>query len=750
MKTKTKRLISTVLVIALVFSLSAAIPLTAVSDYTIRMVFTIGQNTYSVNGVTTTMDVQPVIVEGRTMLPVRFVAEPLGAMIEWDESTEKITVRLMDTRLEFWIGQSNAIVNGNTVAIDPENPNVRPLLINDRTMLPLRFVTENLGCEVDWEEETQSVIITKNMPSASITGDDDEGDTSDTGEADDGDIDDGDIGNINDVGDTGDDSDSDVVTTPGLNILPGIVRVGEGLDTLADFVVPEISSTVVEAGRQGLISPETFAELARQNAGNTPMTLTMENKGGVKTLSDIGRGYDVFGRYATGLSLKNAVLDTDKLIAAGQIHRSEIKYSNYGEIEGQTLDEYAKSMSTSAKVSGGFMGFGASVSASFNSKYTSKATSFYKSIIYYIVEENLFINGACDYKQFVLPDVKTILDTGKSGSRTYTEKEIFDTFGTHVLVDGIFGGKLEYSAAAGSDEWASYSDFDINVKAGYNVGFASISGELNVSGSTNKSHYASHSDVKVITFGGTAQDGISLGKDKQAESALRVWRDSVPGRLALVEFGNTGATALLPIWKLCSNTARATALENAYKEYAKGKELVIPKEQYISEISFVRGWNRSTAQDKTLPGFIPINVNLNEGMAGEHVYLTYKLGTDVNYAFRDFFLEKSSVALTSSANERKSHNGTVANYYRIPMDLNAGTNLTFLPHTYIYLWASRDADKLPIREINVAAFDKANMAQWMNYPVQWSVVRWQNGGYADCNSFGDITHNGDMVLIGYK
>ena len=125
------------------------------------VIFVIDNNTYTVNGELTPMDVSPAVIEGRTMLPIRFAATPLGAEVGWDNETRKVTVSLGNTVIELWIGQSNALVNGVTVPIDANNSNVKPLIINDRTMLPIRFVTESLGCDVHWDDITRKVTITK-------------------------------------------------------------------------------------------------------------------------------------------------------------------------------------------------------------------------------------------------------------------------------------------------------------------------------------------------------------------------------------------------------------------------------------------------------------------------------------------------------------------------------------------------------------------------------------------------------------
>jgi len=105
------------------------------------------------------MDVAPTIIEGRTLLPIRYVAEPLGAIVGWDGYERKVTVFLGDVFIELWIGKSTARVNGVKKPIDPNNPKVTPMIINGRTMLPVRFVAENLGCRVEWNGVTRTVTI---------------------------------------------------------------------------------------------------------------------------------------------------------------------------------------------------------------------------------------------------------------------------------------------------------------------------------------------------------------------------------------------------------------------------------------------------------------------------------------------------------------------------------------------------------------------------------------------------------------
>jgi len=114
--------------------------------------FHINDPAYTVNGTPKTMDTAPVIVESRTFLPIRYVVQELGATVDWYAPNQKVTISTAGgTKIELWIGRNSASVDGNPVQIDLGNPNVAPFIQPPgRTMMPLRFISENLGCKVDW------------------------------------------------------------------------------------------------------------------------------------------------------------------------------------------------------------------------------------------------------------------------------------------------------------------------------------------------------------------------------------------------------------------------------------------------------------------------------------------------------------------------------------------------------------------------------------------------------------------------
>lgn len=96
----------------------------------------------------------PVIISGRTVLPIRSVVEAMGGNIQWDGATQKISLTAKGITVEMWIDKKEIQVNGVLKQID-----VAPVILNGRTMVPLRFAAENLDCTVNWEADSKKAVI---------------------------------------------------------------------------------------------------------------------------------------------------------------------------------------------------------------------------------------------------------------------------------------------------------------------------------------------------------------------------------------------------------------------------------------------------------------------------------------------------------------------------------------------------------------------------------------------------------------
>lgn len=126
----------------------------------VNLRFVIDTKSFEWNGVSQQMDVAPIIRESRTLLPIRYVADPLGAQVNWNPIEGKVTIKSSSKTIELWINNNTAKVNGTNVRIDAANGNVTPVIIPPgRTMLPLRFIADNLDCNVIWNKTDRSITV---------------------------------------------------------------------------------------------------------------------------------------------------------------------------------------------------------------------------------------------------------------------------------------------------------------------------------------------------------------------------------------------------------------------------------------------------------------------------------------------------------------------------------------------------------------------------------------------------------------
>ena len=121
-----------------------------------EIILTIGSQKISVFGREIKNDVAPKIVNDRTMLPIRIVAESLGGTVTWNGELQRVTIQKGADVILITIGADTAYVNGTAVKLD-----AAAFVENGRTYLPLRFVSETLGAQVAWNEAEKTVTITK-------------------------------------------------------------------------------------------------------------------------------------------------------------------------------------------------------------------------------------------------------------------------------------------------------------------------------------------------------------------------------------------------------------------------------------------------------------------------------------------------------------------------------------------------------------------------------------------------------------
>ncbi|MCL2496804.1 MAG: copper amine oxidase N-terminal domain-containing protein [Clostridiales bacterium] len=121
------------------------------------IVLTIDSRQAIINGKKTEIAVAPRIMgAGYTMVPARFIGEALGLNVEWDEASRKVSFSGQGRDVTLTIGSTGAYINGQPYAMP-----FAPLIIEGRTLVHVRFVSEAFLCKVDWEGNTRRVIITR-------------------------------------------------------------------------------------------------------------------------------------------------------------------------------------------------------------------------------------------------------------------------------------------------------------------------------------------------------------------------------------------------------------------------------------------------------------------------------------------------------------------------------------------------------------------------------------------------------------
>lgn len=163
-----------------------------VSDNASNITLQIGNTTATVYGKQAVLDAAPVIINGRTMVPIRFVAESLNCTVDWDAQNKVVTIlQYKNFGVSVSEGVSDGTINNfgkkiilqigkNAVAVDgisyytittyqkgfdllkstnAVQIDAAPVIINGRTMVPIRVIAENLSCTVDWDAQNKTVTI---------------------------------------------------------------------------------------------------------------------------------------------------------------------------------------------------------------------------------------------------------------------------------------------------------------------------------------------------------------------------------------------------------------------------------------------------------------------------------------------------------------------------------------------------------------------------------------------------------------
>ena len=121
----------------------------------IEITFRVGEHILSINGNPVEVET-PYVVDGVTLVPVRVITEAFGAGVEWIAETQQTILTYRNVEIVLQIDNIDVYVNEQRQTLL-----FQPQLTNGVTMIPLRFITENFGAEVGWDEDTQAITVVK-------------------------------------------------------------------------------------------------------------------------------------------------------------------------------------------------------------------------------------------------------------------------------------------------------------------------------------------------------------------------------------------------------------------------------------------------------------------------------------------------------------------------------------------------------------------------------------------------------------
>ena len=132
--------------IFLIASMFCATPVMANNNITVK-----------INNEIVKFDVQPQIINGYVYVPMRTIFEKLGATIKWDNNSNTITSSKDNTTIKLVIGEDKINVNGNYFTL-PASAKI----IDGKTLVPIRTISESFSYDVNWNEDTNEILINTN------------------------------------------------------------------------------------------------------------------------------------------------------------------------------------------------------------------------------------------------------------------------------------------------------------------------------------------------------------------------------------------------------------------------------------------------------------------------------------------------------------------------------------------------------------------------------------------------------------
>lgn len=275
----------------------------------------------------------------------------------------------------------------------------------------------------------------------------------------------------------------------------------------------------------------------------------------------LGRGYDVFEEYANPEFIKSTILDFDALERAGMIEKTSLEQTTYQTVSGTTSVSYQENMGLTADLEGSYKFFSGSLGGSFSSSTLSNSTNQYATVQVKVRKNMYAVKNRTDpsiLKNYLDSDFKEHLNDAE-----YDPNDLFDNYGTHVMVGVITGARYDYNLAATASSTNTGQSIAAYAQTNFVNTFGSAAASSSYSYDSATYNAFDSSESKVFAVGGNSAVVAS-------EDGLNAWIGSINDD-TVVFSDYTASDGLVPVWALCGDSNRASAIIDAYVNWEATK-----------------------------------------------------------------------------------------------------------------------------------------------------------------------------------
>ena len=280
----------------------------------------------------------------------------------------------------------------------------------------------------------------------------------------------------------------------------------------------------------------------------------------------LGKGYDITKRYAASEEIKEAVLDYSALMDAGMIHQNNnINESHFNTTSGKTTTEYQEDISNSVNVSASYGGFSGEMGYRFNSQKLTSEDYAFATRTSQILKAAYYIDKRTDPSSLIPYVSKDFL----ADLVAKTSAQIFEIYGTDVMLGGKWGAKLDYNMSALKKANSSGSEISAYVEARYKSFLSGGSTDAHVDDQFSSSFQSDRTDIITNAYGGDSQFAQFVHNSNDYDK----WINSINNtNLVFMDYYEYG---LKPITDFISDPVLKQKIIDARELYLKDKQIIV-------------------------------------------------------------------------------------------------------------------------------------------------------------------------------